>query len=182
MAERKRYTVEEFEWLISEGILEEDERSELIRGEIIEMHLVDHPHASCVSQLELLLHEALGRRAYVWSQNPVRLDDYSRPQPDVILLKWQEDRYREKRPTPDDALLVIEVASESLSYDLILKTVLYAEAGIREYWIINIKNHAFHIYSEPTNGMYRTMWTGGLGGVVSLPGDLNAEIDFSELL
>ncbi len=178
---RRLFTIDEFEKMISDGILKEDERVELIRGEIIDMGPIKHPHAACVAILEFLLGEKLGRRAYVWGQNPIWFDDRNRPQPDVALLKWRGDFYQRKRPGAEDVLLIIEVADTSLRHDRRDKSTLYAEAGIPEYWIANIKERVVEVFSEPVNGTYQKTWTAKAGDTISLPGDLQAEIDVSEI-
>src|SRR5437868_88378 len=105
-----KFTVARFEQMISEGIFARDDHVELIDGEIVAMRPISHPHAVVVSKLGFLLGVMLGRSAYVWAQQPLWLDERSRPQHDVALLKWRDDFYTAKRPTSDDTLLVIEVA------------------------------------------------------------------------
>ena len=132
---RRKFTISEFEHMLRKGVFEENERIELISGEIVDMSPIELAHMVCVSQLQLLLHEIVGRSAHIWVQNALRMQDNSRPQPDVMLLKWREDAYRGKHPTPEDVLLLVEVADTSLSYDRKVKGALYAASGIQDYWI-----------------------------------------------
>jgi Uma2 family endonuclease len=167
--------------MIRDGILKEDERIELIRGEIVEMSPINNSHAACVSNLALLLTEALQRKAHVWVQNPIWLDRRNRPQPDIALLRWRDDRYRRNRPTAADVILVVEVSDSSLVYDRHTKADLYAEFGIADYWIANVKENVIEVYSKPVNGKYQTAQSAQVGDVLSLPGGLEGTIDLSEL-
>jgi Uma2 family endonuclease len=177
---RRLFTVSEFEKMIRDGILKDDERIELIKGEIVEMRPINHPHAALVSKLDFLFREALGKRAYVWSQNPIWLDRRNRPQPDGVLLKWRNDFYHRKRPTAADVLLVVEVADSSLGYDRKDKSALYAEAGIPEYWIVNVKDEVIEVYSGPANGRYGKSHTASGKEILPLPG-LQASIQVNEV-
>src|SRR5262245_60244973 len=127
----KLFTIDEYEQMIEAGILHEDDRVELLRGEIVEMAPIGLKHSGCVARLEQLLHEQIGRKAIVWAQNPILLPDDSMPEPDVVLLKWRDDFYTESRPTPEDVLLLVGVTDTSLFSDRIAKLPIYAEAGIK---------------------------------------------------
>src|SRR4051812_4470152 len=112
-----KFTVAQFEQMISLGIFAEADHIELIDGEILSMTPINHPHAVVLSKLGYILGEMLGSTAYVWAQQPLWLDERSRPQPDIALLRWRDDFYTAKRPTAEDVLLVIEIADTSLSAD-----------------------------------------------------------------
>jgi len=114
---RHRFTVEEYHRMGQAGILSEDDRVELIEGEIVEMAPVGSRHAACVKRLNALLSRRAGGRALVSVQDPIRLGEHSEPQPDLALLKPREDFYAAAHPGPEDVLLVIEVAETSLEYD-----------------------------------------------------------------
>src|SRR5437868_5275408 len=105
----RRFTAEDYYRMAKAGVFKEDDRVELIEGEIIEMPPLGSRHASCVGRLIRLLAPALGQRAFVNVQNPVRLDDYSEPVPDFLVLKQRHDDYSTGHPKPADTLLVIEV-------------------------------------------------------------------------
>jgi Uma2 family endonuclease len=143
-----RFTVEQYKQMIREGIIGEDDRVELLRGEIVEkMGIVDE-HAACVDRLNDLLRECLGRKVIVRSQNPLQLPT-SMPEPDVMLLKRRKDYYSSRTPRPADLFLVIEVAESSLGTDRTTKSALYAEAGITEYWIVNLIDRCVEVYRDP---------------------------------
>ena len=134
---RRRFTVKEYYRMVQAGILKEDDRVELIEGEIIEMAPIGRRHATCIRRVILIFSELVRGRAIVDVQNPIHLGEYSEPQPDVVLLRLRPDLYLAGHPQPEDILLLIEVADTSVNYDRSVKGPLYAEAGIPEYWIVN---------------------------------------------
>lgn len=136
------------------GILREDDRVELVLGEIVQMAPIGQPHALCVATLVQLFARRLGDRAVVWPQNPIAIVPDSEPQPDVALLAPPGTRYRLTRPRPDDVLLLVEVADASIDYDRRVKGPLYASAGIREYWIVDLEGGAIEVHREPRSGGY----------------------------
>jgi Uma2 family endonuclease len=177
-----KFTVAQFEQMISQGIFTEADHIELIDGEILTMSPINHPHAIVVSKLSYILGEMLGRTAYVWAQQPLWLDDRSRPQPDIALLKWRDDFYIAKRPTSEDVLLVIEIADTSLSTDRGAKRAKYAKAGIPEYWIVNLRNKVVEVYSDPARGKYGAERIAARGETLELPGGFQGAVAVSEIL
>jgi Uma2 family endonuclease len=156
---RRSFTVAEYERMGQFGIFSEDARVELVCGEIIDMSPIGERHASCVAILARLITLRLQLGALVWTQNPVVLDDYSEPQPDLAVLKPRGDNYRTSKPTPADVLLVIEVSDTTLSYDRKVKVPLYAQAGIPEAWVVNLPEECVEVYSDPAGGEYQTART-----------------------
>jgi Uma2 family endonuclease len=143
-----RFTVEEYEQLVRHGILTENDRVELIRGEILEKMTIGNPHIACVNRVTRLLIRNLGDGVIVSVQNPVRLGD-SEPEPDVAVLTYRADEYATGKAGPADILLVIEVADSSLNEDRGSKLGLYAESGVREYWIVNLNDDCLEVYRSP---------------------------------
>jgi Uma2 family endonuclease len=139
------------------GILSEDDRVELIEGEIIKMSPIGSYHAGCVNRLNALLTRRVGPAAIVSVHNPVRLDDYSELEPDIALLKRHADFYARSLLTADDVLLIIEVADTSVDYDRDVKLPLYARAGIPEVWLANLPDDRVEAYSQPVNGVYQAV-------------------------
>ncbi len=137
------------------GILHEDDRVELVAGEIVEMTPIGSRHAASVKRLNHLLSERSTGRAILGVQDPLGLSDRDEPQPDVVLLRPRDDFYAGGHPRPEDVLLVIEVADSSLSYDLGVKVPLYAARGIPEVWIVDVGGERLHIFREPTGDSYR---------------------------
>jgi Uma2 family endonuclease len=98
----------------------------------------------------------VAKPALVWMRNPVQLDDYSEPEPDILVLKPRDDFYRHEKPRPEDVLLLIEVSDSTLEYDRQIKIPLYARAGIPEVWIINLNGEHVETYADPSGGTYQT--------------------------
>ena len=95
--------------------------------------------------------------------NPVRLNDFSEPLPDLALLQWRDDYYRHAHPVPTDILLLIEVADTTVGTDRSVKMPLYARTGITEVWLVNIPEELVEIYSDPADGAYRRAEVSGRG-------------------
>jgi Uma2 family endonuclease len=145
-----KLSVDDYEQMISFGILNEADHVELIRGEIVEKMPKGSRHSRCVNRLVRHLNSVVGDRWLVSSQNPVRLDD-SEPEPDVMLLRPRADEYKEANPAAADVEVVIEVSDTTLSYDRTEKFSLYAEAGIGSYWIVNLIDNCIEVHRQPTS-------------------------------
>ena len=152
---RRRFTVGEFYHLAEAGILGERDRVELIDGDIVEMTPISARHAGGVNALTAIFTRTLGNRVVAAVQNPVRLDDFSEPQPDFCLLQPRSDLYRQRHPTAEDVLLVVEVACSSQSYDLGVKAPLYARHRVRELWVVDVAGLAVDVYRDPSPDGYR---------------------------
>ena len=151
---RRRFTVHEYHRMAEAGILHEDDRVELIDGEIIEMSPIGERHAACVRRLIGLLTRRIGDAAILDVQNPVRLWESAEPQPDLTLLRPRDDLYAAGHPPPEDVLLLIEVSDTSLAYDKNVKLPLYARAGIPEVFVVDLVNEAIERHTEPTEDGY----------------------------
>ena len=152
---RRRFTVEEYCAMVAAGILAEEERLELLDGEIILMPPINPPHESGTDQLTGQLLYPLYGRALVRVQGSIMLDDSSLPQPDLAVLRLR-DNYQRERATAADVLLVIEVADSSLRRDRELKLPHYAAAGIPEVWIANVPARQVEAFSDPVDGVYQS--------------------------
>jgi Uma2 family endonuclease len=148
-------TVDEYERMGQAGIFHPDSRLELLEGEIYEMPRISSHHAACVSYLSNLLTRQFSDKLIIRTQDPVRLDDFSEPQPDVAVLRWRDDFYRDAHPQPTDVLLVIEVADTTVESDRRYKIPLYAKAGIVEAWLVNLPDEQIETYVEPVGGAYQ---------------------------
>jgi Uma2 family endonuclease len=152
---RRRFTSAEYHAMAEAGILSEDERVELIAGEIVEMAPIGSRHAGCVKRLNKRLMRGLGDRALVSVQDPITLGAPHEPEPDLAILRPREDDYTRSHPIPAEIFLVIEVADFSLSYDRLVKIPLYAEAGILEVWLVNLVEGVIEVYLDPFETAYR---------------------------
>jgi len=137
------------------GILREDDRVELLDGEILEMTPIGSRHAACVDRLNQLFSDQVRRRAIVRIQNPIRLSERSEPQPDLTLLRPRPDFYAQAHPGPGDVLLVVEVAETSADVDRDVKVPLYARAGILEVWLVDLAGECIEVSRTPTPQGYQ---------------------------
>jgi len=144
-----RFTVADYYRMAATGVLKPDARVELMDGRIIDMSPIGPFHGGSVNRLIRLFSKLSQGRWLVSVQNPVHLDEYSEPQPDLMLLKPVEDDYTSRHPRPEDVLLVIEVADASLDFDREEKLPAYGRAGIAEVWILNLRAKALEVYREP---------------------------------
>ena len=152
---RRRFTVAEYYQMADAGILTEDDRVELIKGEVIQMPPIGVGHASIVNRLNKLFMVTFGDSAVVTVQNPLRVGARSEPVPDLLLLKPRSDFYRAHHPMPEDVLLLVEVSDTTLRYDRDTKLPLYAETGVPEVWIVDLKADVVHTHSRPGVSEYR---------------------------
>src|SRR6185295_15291225 len=149
------FNVDEYYRMAEVGLLSPDVRVEMIEGEIVEMSPIGSTHAGTVDRSSAFLNRKLGNTVIVRVQNPIRLDDFSEPQPDLALLKPRKDFYSKSHPSPEDVLVVIEVADTSVDYDRNVKLPLYARAGIPEAWLMVLAKDVIEVYSQPRNGKYQ---------------------------
>ena len=161
------FDVDEYYAMAEAGILSEDDRVELLDGEIVTMAPISSLHASCVGMLTHLLVSRFGERAIVRVQNPVRLDRHTELQPDLMLLKRRDDFYSQGHPGPEDVLLLIEVSDTTVETDRGVKLPLYAHSGIREVWIVDLTAQTVETYSEPEGDSYAKTGLVGLNGELS---------------
>jgi Uma2 family endonuclease len=148
-------TADEFELMGRAGIFGENARLELLEGEIYQMSPIGSPHAACVDFLSSFLNRLFSGKLIVRVQNPIRLGDFSEPQPDITLLRWRDDFYRHAHPSPADVFLVIEVADSTVESDRSYKLPLYAKAGIPEAWLVNMPGETIELYAAPAGGAYQ---------------------------
>lgn len=146
---RWQFTADDYERMVETGILGKDDRVELIDGEVIAMSPIGPPHAGIVNRLNTFLNRHFAGTAIVSVQNPIRLNDYSEPQPDLAILRLRDDYYAHAHPTPADILLVVEVADSSLEYDSQEKMPRYAQDAIPEVWLVDVEHQSVTQYAQP---------------------------------
>ena len=152
---RRLFTVDELVAMVQAGIVAEDERIELLDGEIIVMPPMVPPHADGAGRLGESLSYNLHGHKRVRIHGPVRIDDCSLFQPDIAILRLRDD-YHRAGATADDVSLIIEVADTSLEFDRGVKLARYAAAGIPEVWIVNLRARQVEAHSDPVDGTYRS--------------------------
>ena len=149
VATRRKFTIDEYNELVDLGFFTENDRIELIKGEIIEMAPKRTPHSVCNSRLWKELYELIGKQAEIRVQEPIVLFSNSEPEPDVVIAKKKSDNYLAAHPKAEDIILVIEISDSTLKYDQEIKLPLYAEAQINNYWIVNLVASRLEVYSNP---------------------------------
>jgi len=150
-----RFTVDEFHEMARAALFGEDERIELIEGELRDMAPIGNAHAFAVNRLNTLFAPlAVQLAAIVQVQNPLRLTADTEVYPDIVLLAPPAGRYRDSAPAAGDAILVVEVADTSLRSDREFKAPLYARHGVIEYWIVNLVDRQVEIFRAPSDGQY----------------------------
>ena len=152
----RRFTVAEYHRMGETGILDEDDRVELLAGEIVEMTPIGPRHASVVDRTTRLFSRVVGDGAVVRVQSPIDLGvSDSAPQPDVVLLKPRADFYVTAHPAPEAVLLLVELMDASAERDRRLKLPLYARAAIREVWLVDLGAERIEVYRQPEPDGYR---------------------------
>lgn len=145
-----RFTLEQYHAMIRAGILGEDDRVELIAGYLTQAMSVNPPHAASVYRCTEWLRARIdGDTGMLFSERPISLPPHTEPEPDIVVAAHRADAYATAHPTPDAISLVVEVADDSLERDRKLKLPRYAEAGIAEYWIVNLRDRQLERYTEP---------------------------------
>lgn len=151
----KRWNVDEYHRMAESGLLAECDRTELLAGQIILMIAKGTPHVTALRLLATTLDRQLANQPFfVSTQDPIQLDDYSEPEPDLAIVKGDFLDYATHHPTPDDICLVVEVADSTLKQDCEVKDKLYAQAGIADYWVLDLPHRQLHVFRSPTSTGY----------------------------
>lgn len=144
--QRHHFNVQQYHQMYEAGIFSESDRLELINGELVTMSPINRRHSGCVNRLTYLLSQIIGNRAIIAVQNPIHLSDQSEPQPDLAILKWQDNFYQSGHPTPSDIYWLIEVSDTKIGVDRRVKVPLYADSGILETWLVNLNEDCLEVY------------------------------------
>jgi Uma2 family endonuclease len=164
---RYAFTADEYFRMGEAGVFPPEARVELIEGEIVEMAPIGSPHAGTVNILTRAFVRLAGDRAIVSVQNPLIVSNRSVPQPDVAVLRARATSYTDAHPTAADVFLVVEVSDTTARFDRSIKIPLYARAGIREAWVVDVNARAVHVYREPDMRGYRVALTLSLDSEVA---------------
>lgn len=176
-----RLTCERYHAMIASGLFHEDERLELIDGYLVQKMSIGSNHAGVVNALNRQLNRLTGDDAIVAVQNPVSIHEYSEPEPDIVVAKFREDFYTQGHPSPQDVLLVVEVADTSLEYDLKAKVPLYAAAGIPEVWLVDLNAGTLTVFQQPEGAGYRAQSVLTARDEVKVPGIKNATLSLAQI-
>ncbi len=148
------FSVESYHKLIDAGVFKPTDKVELIEGKIIPRSSVNSPHAACVRRLGNILRGIFGNTAIISEQNPITLSNHSEPEPDIAVLRFDENDYEEAHPSEKDVFIAIEVSHTTQKYDRETKMPLFAQYGIPEAWVIDLKAKTIEVYANPMNGEY----------------------------
>jgi Uma2 family endonuclease len=179
---KHRLTVADYHRMAETGVLTETARTELIEGEIIDMAPIGTRHASAVTRVARRCERVVGDAAIVWQQNPLRLDEHSEPEPDLLLLKPRDDFYASAHPVPADVLLLIEVSDSTARYDREIKLPLYARHGVSEVWIIDLDAKLIRCFRKPHGNEYLEATASAEAGVMAVQAMPGVSIDLSGVL
>lgn len=177
-----RFSVAEYYAMAEAGIFGEDDRVELLEGEVVQMVPIGSKHNGVVNRLNRVLSTTVGDRAIVQIQGAVRIDDLSESQPDVALLRNRPDFYADAHPGPSDILLLIEVMQTSADYDRTVKAPLYARSDIAELWLVNLEADVIQVLCSPREGQYRERELRKRGEVIELSGEVNLQVQVADVL
>lgn len=172
-----KWTVDEYHRMIAAGILDE-RRVELLKGEIVEMSPEGEPHAYFSSEAGEYLTRLLGDRAMIRHSKPITLPNNSEPEPDIAIVQRLGREYLEHHPYPKNIFLLIEYSDSSLDKDLEIKTKVYAEVGILEYWVVNLRRRQLIVFRDPQDEEYasKSTFTGGTIHPLAFP-DILVSVD-----
>jgi Uma2 family endonuclease len=178
----RSFTVDEYHRMAEAGILHEDDRVELLDGQVVEMTPIGPRHARCVDGLAGMFTWRLGDGVIVRIQNPLAVGIHQEPEPDVALVRLRPGRYGDAHPGPRDVLLVVEVAESSLATDRDNKLPIYASAGIQDVWIVDLGHERIERYRSPTPRGYQEVHTFTCGDTVTALLVPTGEMAVSEIL
>ena len=164
------------------GVLRPDARVELLDGQIIDMSPIGPFHGRVTKILNQFFSAASQGRWIVSVQDPAQLDDYSEPEPDIMLLKPSGDFYGERHPRPEDVFLLVEIADTSLERDQEEKLPAYASSGIAEVWIVGLNEQTIEVYRQPQFTGYSSKTILSAGDTASPQMFPDAKVDVGELL
>lgn len=164
------------------GLLGEDERVELLNGQLIEMMPIGPFHGGVVKRLSSAFHRLSEDRWITSVQDPVVIAPLHEPQPDIMLLRPQRSFYSDRHPEPRDVFLLLEVADSTLLVDRLEKLPVYARAAIPEVWIVNLPERLVEVYREPAGGEYSMVRKVRAGEPLAPTAFPDAAIDTTALL
>jgi Uma2 family endonuclease len=175
-----KWSIQDYHQMIETGLLNE-RKVELICGEIIEMSPEGAPHSSYCGEIGEYLRKILGDRAKVREAHPITLSNSSEPEPDLAIVKIRSTLYRDRHPYPEDIFWVIEIANSTVAKDIGMKKDLYADAGIEEYWVLNLPESVLLVFRDLTISGYQstTSFTSGMISPLAFP---DVSIDIQKLL
>ena len=179
--EKRLISVSDYHKMGEAGILTEEDKVELLNGEIIRMSPINNKHSSHVRRITALFYSLINKNATLLIQDPITIPDFSEPEPDITIAKFDSDFYAKKNPLPKDIFILIEVSDSTLIKDREVKLPIYANAKIKEYWIVNLIDNCIEVYKKPTKNNYKLKETFYIDDEISLT-DFNLKIKVASIL
>jgi Uma2 family endonuclease len=182
VADLRLLSVQDYHRMVEAGVIAPDERVELIAGQLYRMAAKGTAHSAAVTRIERVLKARLGNRVLLRFQDPIQLDDYSEPEPDVAVVKTNPLDYEDHHPTPGEVYWLIEVADTTLKRDRELKAPAYAQSGIQDYWILDVNQRQLYVFRIPTAAGYTSEVVLSAADVISPLVFSECQIPVEELL
>lgn len=167
--------------MIEVGILQEDDPVELLDGKIVDMSPKGSKHAACLRKMMSWMPAIVGEKAQIQAQDPISIPDHSEPEPDLALVAPRADFYAARHPLPQEVYLIIEIADSSLEIDRTIKAALYAQAGIQNYWLINLVDNQVEVFTNPEGGRYHRLATYRKEDSLIIP-EVEVDIEVGDML
>ncbi len=178
----RQITTKEYDAMIDNGVFDEDDNIELLNGVIVEKMPKGMKHPTLNDIIAMLLIQKFGDKACVRNQNPIWLDDFSEPEPDIVLAKAPLERYFDGHPTPSEIFLIIEIADSTLGYDRNTKSLAYARAKIQQYLLLNVQDRTIEDYREPSADGYQSKQTYRAEQTFNLTAFPNVQLEVNDFL
>lgn len=171
-----KWSIDDYHLMIKSGVLN-NRACELLEGEIIEVSPESPLHRFANDSLAEYLRKQLQGLAKVFEAHPITLDN-SEPEPDISIVRLPNTNYLDRHPYPEDIYWLVEISNTTLEDDLNLKKKIYAQAGINEYWIVDLKNTKLVVFREPLGDDYKIKDTLDRGAIAptSFP-DIEVVVD-----
>ncbi len=182
VADLRLLSVYDYHRMVEASVLAPDERVELIAGQLYKMAAKGTAHSAAVTRIERVLKARLGNRVLLRFQDPIQLDDYSEPEPDVAVVKVNPLDYEDHHPTKSEVYWLIEVADSTLKRDRELKAPVYAQSGIEDYWILDVNQRRLYVFRAPTAAGYASEVVLAEFDVISPLAFADCQITVGELL
>lgn len=180
--QRFRWTRERYDQAVEAGVFTTDDKIELLDGEVVAKMPQNNPHQIATGLVSDALRDGFGSEYHTRDEKAINLSTTSKPEPDVAVVRGSRRDYLKRAPQPTDAALLVEVADTSLIRDRFHKASLYAEAGIAEYWIVNLVDRVLEVHRDPAGDAYRTKMTLGPNETISPLARPETAISVADLL
>ena len=178
----RQITVAEYDLMIESGVFDENDRIELLNGVIVEKMPKGTKHSAANDRINRVFYQHFGDKVFIRNQNPIRLDEFSEPEPDIVLVSPRDDEYENSHPIPAEIFLILEISDSTLDYDRNTKGIAYARAGIRQYIVLNVREETLEDYREPGFDGFQTKQTLRAGQRIALAAFPEIFISLSDFL